>query len=331
MYKSRKISCQEGIDLSKIALVVHLIDEGAVKARIREEIDRRGLLQKTVAAGAGITQERLSRLLREGGSTHPEFQTVAAIAAYLKLSLDELAGLKTPDLNSLRPEYRELVDVLDAVAELDRRELLAHASWTARRLGAETPNVIQFRRPEPASSDEKRDVIGDSIIDAEIVEEGGDFPEPPIPPEEYIEKDGDRPRPLHAWLKVVEADIAAGPPRNPDDILLPSTHLLNSLREVRDDRIKVIKIFGDSMHPILRNGWKVLMDPARGLFKPGRIVVVYIKDEGQTMGLLSENENGGGWYLKKRNSEYPDIPLKHGEWYPVGTITTIVEAPVEIE
>jgi hypothetical protein len=86
------------------------------------------------------------------------------------------------------------------------------------------------------------------------------------------------------------------------------------------------------MYPILRNGWKVLFDPSRSLFQPGKIVIVYLKDEGTTIGLLAKS--GDQFKIVKRNPNYggpPEIPLRAGEWYPVGTVTTIVEAPVEIE
>lgn len=292
-----------------------------VGAKVKELRERQSLSVAELARRAKMHRSHIQRI-EDGTFGYPRPQTIAKLAMALNCDVDELTGrlpLRQVTPYESNPTYRRLIDMLEAVLETDRAEVIRHALWTLGRIRTERP------QSEP--------VIMDNILPFPSgANEDGDFPPPPVAPEEFIEKDTDAPRPLHAWIRPVDAEGAAGAPRQSDDWLIPTTQLLNSLQEVRDDRVKVVKIFGSSMHPILRNGWKVLLDPAKSLFKPGKIVMVYIRDEGTTIGLLAEESQQ--FKIVKRNAEYGgpmEIPLRAGEWYPVGTVTTIVEAPVEIE
>lgn len=275
---------------------------------------------------SGITQVELARLalmdrsqvngLENGTArSYPKPETLAKIARVLNREVDELTGkvtLRQATPYETNPTYRRLIDLLEAVELADRDQIVSHALWASERA---RPRVASTNlRLFPSSAEEN------------------DFPPLPDDIGRLIEKDTDTPRPLHAWIVPIDAEAAAGLPRQEDDWLIPTTQLLNSVREVRDDRTKVVKVFGDSMHPTLRNGWKVLLDPSRALFQPGKIVVVYIRDEGTTMGVLARS--GERFWIQKRNLDYggpSEIPLREGEWYPVGTVTTIVEAPVVVE
>jgi transcriptional regulator with XRE-family HTH domain len=292
----------------------------------------RGMTQAELARAARLDASHISRLESgEFASARPD--TLRRLAKALNCDPSELTGteaIREATLYETNPEYRDLLDALERLDPNDRKRVIGFTRWVAEKAKLKLPRKdieeafknVRLFPTRRATAKEKEAAIGEAG-------DGGDFPPPPIPIGDYIEKDADVPRALHAWVVPIDADAAAGPPRNPDDAIIPTTQLLNSLREVRDTRVKVVKILGDSMHPVLRNGWKVLLDPARNLFKPGQIVMVYIKDEGTSIGLLSRE--GERFILVKRNPEYSAIELRPGEWYPIGTITTIVEAPVEVE
>ena len=300
---------------------------------IRPSRERLGWSQRRLAKEAGVALRTVQNAEHGQGVTLNTLGKIVLALAAAKRAVEakaakDLATAQSKGREALvhvtpyesNADYRELIDALEAMPEADRIELMRFALWTAERVRGPVAAV-----GEPVSLD---NVINfPSYSDAD-----GDFPFPPIPEEQWIERDTDIPRPLHAWIRPVDAEAAAGPPRNPDDVIIPAAQLLNSLREVRDDRVKVVKVFGDSMYPVLRNGWKVLLDPARSLFQPGKIVMVYLRDEGTTIGLLAKQ--GESFKIVKRNPNYGgpvEIPLTAGEWYPIGTVTTIVEAPVEIE
>lgn len=149
-----------------------------------------------------------------------------------------------------------------------------------------------------------------------------------VPPEEFIVRDHDYPRTLHAWV-VPDVPAAAGAAGAEPDVELTTTQVLHSIREVWDARLQVLRVIGDSMTPELKNGWKVLVDTT--LTKPvdGALVAVYIKDEGGVVGRW--RRNGDQLLLEKSNPTYPPIPLgAPDEWTLWGTVTRIVEAPVEL-
>jgi transcriptional regulator with XRE-family HTH domain len=305
----------------------YLLMAGTARRAVGENLKRlreiRGWSQAELARRARMDRAHVARI-EDGSYKSPRPENLEKLAQALNCDVDEITGrepIRSVTPYESNPTYRQLLDMLERLTEVDRSEIVRHAIWSASRLAAD---VGIAERPL---------ILANNVISFPTRADGdGDFPPPPIAPDEWIEKDADRPRELHAWVRPVDAEAAAGPPRNPDDVIIPSAQLLNSLREVRDDRVKVVKIFGDSMHPVLRNGWKVLLDPARSLFSPGKIVMVYLKDEGTTVGLLAKH--GDAFKIVKRNPNYGgpvEIPLKSGEWYPIGTITTIVEAPVEIE
>lgn len=285
----------------------------AVGERIRHLREQRGWTPSELARQAKMHRSHIQRI-EDGSFGFPRPATLEKLARALNVQVDEITGreqIRQVTPYDRVPEYRLLIDTLESVEPSDRNEIVRHALWTAERATRLPLNIVAF--PGKQANDE------------------GDFP--PLPEGlEIIEKDTDTPRPLHAWIVPVDAEAAAGLPRQQDDWLIPTTQLLNTVREVRDDRTKVVKIFGDSMYPTLRDGWKVLLDPARSLFAPGRIVVVYIQEEGLTIGVLARQ--GDRYWIQKRNESYGgpmQIPLKDGAWYPVGTLTKIVEAPIEIE
>lgn len=80
-----------------------------------------------------------------------------------------------------------------------------------------------------------------------------------VAPGEFIERDHDYPRTLHAWV-VPELTASAGASGREPELTLDAAQILHSIREVWDSRLQVVRVIGESMAPELRHGWKVLVD-----------------------------------------------------------------------
>lgn len=150
-----------------------------------------------------------------------------------------------------------------------------------------------------------------------------------VTPQQFIERDHDYPRTLHAWV-VPDVPAAAGPAGIEVGVELTTTQVLHSIREVWDARLQVLRIIGDSMSPELQDGWKVLVDTEQTKPVDGALVAVYIKDEGGVIGRW--HREGDQLLLRKSNSTFPSVPLgAPDEWALWGTVTRIVEAPVDLK
>ena len=149
-----------------------------------------------------------------------------------------------------------------------------------------------------------------------------------VPPQDFIERDHDYPRTLHAWVVPTSASLGAGPAVEPD-FSLTTTQVLHSVREVWDARLQVVRVFGDSMAPELNDGWKVLVDTEATKPVEGALVAVYLTYEGGVLGRW--HTKGNELFLRKTNPHFPPVPLPHpSEWKLWGTVTRIVEAPIEL-
>jgi hypothetical protein len=149
-----------------------------------------------------------------------------------------------------------------------------------------------------------------------------------VPPEEFIERDHDYPRALHAWV-VPDVPAAAGETGAGTDIDFTETQVLHSVREVWDSRLQVVRVIGDSMAPELRDGWKVLVDTQQTKPAEGALVAVYVKYQGGILGRWSLEGNQP--ILVKTNNAFPNVRLGNpDEWKLWGTVTQIVGAPVEL-
>jgi hypothetical protein len=147
----------------------------------------------------------------------------------------------------------------------------------------------------------------------------------PVPPNRFQERDYERPEALHSWVVPVTAASAGG--EGTDQPLL-TTEVLHSIRDVRNAALQVIRVIGDSMADLLLDGYKVLVDTRLKKPQPGDLVAVYVKDEGGVIGYWREVAHGRV-VLDKRNPDFEPVELgHHTEWFLVGTITRIVEAPL---
>jgi hypothetical protein len=148
-----------------------------------------------------------------------------------------------------------------------------------------------------------------------------------VPEDRFRPRDYDYPRPLHAWA-VPTAPAMGGAGGAEADFQLMATHVLHSIREVREGRLQVIRVIGDSMADRIEDGYKILVDTR--LIRPsnGHMVAVYVKSEGGLLGYWRYER--GRYWLDKHNTAYKPVALGHpDEWILWGTATTIVEAPIE--
>lgn len=150
-----------------------------------------------------------------------------------------------------------------------------------------------------------------------------------VGPGEFIERDHDYPRTLHAWV-VPELTASAGSSGREPELTLDAAQVLHSVREVWDSRLQVIRVIGESMAPELRHGWKVLVDTDLTRPTDDALVAVYLRDEGGVLGRW--HIEGGAPLLRKSNPSYEAISLAgRDDWTLWGTVTRIVEAPVELK
>jgi len=148
----------------------------------------------------------------------------------------------------------------------------------------------------------------------------------PVSASEFIPRDHDYPRNLHAWV-VPEHNSMAGPTGFEEDLSLRTTDILHSIREVRTGRVQVVRVVGDSMADVLKNGWKVLVDTSQTTPSEGDLVAVYLKDEGSLLGYWHRRSHRVE--IRKANPDYDPVILgSPDEWIVWGKVTTIVEAPL---
>jgi len=95
------------------------VNQRAIAKRLRELRKRSGLTQVELATKVGISQALLSEYERGEVRIHGEL--VAAFAKTLRVSSDELLGLKTPKHNGFFPD-RRFLRRLQKIEQLSRRD-----------------------------------------------------------------------------------------------------------------------------------------------------------------------------------------------------------------
>jgi hypothetical protein len=149
----------------------------------------------------------------------------------------------------------------------------------------------------------------------------------PIRQQRFIEREYDYPQALHAWV-VPEMPASAGKGGIEPDRPLLTTEVLHSIRDVRNGALQVIRVIGDSMADLLLDGYKVLVDTRLQTPKERDVVAVYVRNEGGVIGYWHKDETGRV-VLQKQNPDYDEFRLGHkSEWFLVGVIVKIVEAPL---
>jgi hypothetical protein len=143
----------------------------------------------------------------------------------------------------------------------------------------------------------------------------------------FIERDYDYPRPLHAW-DVPHAKGAAGEGIEADSES-ETTEVLHSIREVYTGELRVIRVVGESMAPILRDGDKVVFDTRLTSPRNDDVVAVYHHRDGGILGYWYRDDQEQFW-LEKENEAFHRIRLDPaGGWTVFGTVTRLVERQIE--
>lgn len=144
---------------------------------------------------------------------------------------------------------------------------------------------------------------------------------------EFIERDFDYPRPHHVWI-VPHAKVAAGTGIEADRDT-ETTEVLHSIRDVYNGQLRVIKVNGESMSPVLCDGDKVTFDIRLVTPKDGDVVAVYDSIRGGIVGYWRRGEDGECW-LDKENAELFESERLDaaGGWKLWGTVTRRVDTPV---
>ncbi|HUP61627.1 MAG TPA: S24 family peptidase [Thermoanaerobaculia bacterium] len=145
--------------------------------------------------------------------------------------------------------------------------------------------------------------------------------------EEFVEREYDYPRPHHVFI-VPHARAAAGEGIEGESSV-ETTEVLHSIRDVYTGNLRVIKVIGDSMAPVLRDGNKVAIDIRRTSPREGEVVAVYHHMAGGILGYWRVGNHGGEFWLDKANDAFNSVRLDAiRDWTLWGTATRIVDAPV---
>ncbi|HEX9460226.1 MAG TPA: S24 family peptidase [Thermoanaerobaculia bacterium] len=143
---------------------------------------------------------------------------------------------------------------------------------------------------------------------------------------EFIERDFDYPRPHHVWI-VQHAKAAAGSGIEADRDT-EMTEVLHSIRDVYNGQLRVIRVNGESMSPVLRDGDKVTFDTRLVTPQDGDVVAVYDSSRGGMVGYWRHGANGECW-LDKENGAFDCERLDaSGGWTLWATVTRRVDTPV---
>ena len=180
-----------------------------------------------------------------------------------------------------------------------------------------------------ADRDRLRDFVDFLIKRFDLMRVGSPQAEPAtinVNESDFIERDFDYPRPHHVFV-VQHADAAGGPGIEVDRDT-EMTEVLHSIRDVYTGHLRVIRVNGESMSPLLQNGDKVTIDTRLISPKNGDVVVIYESPRGGIVGYWYRGEDGEV-RLEKENTSFDAERLEaNGAWTLWGTVTRIVDRPV---
>ena len=143
---------------------------------------------------------------------------------------------------------------------------------------------------------------------------------------DFIERDFDYPRPHHVWIvRHMKAAAGSGVEADRDT---ETTEVLHSIRDVYNLQLRVIRVNGESMSPVLHDGDKVTFDIRLRTPREGDVVAAYDNVRGGIIGYWRPGDDGEFW-LDKENEAFAAERLDaDGSWTVWGTITRIVDTPV---
>jgi transcriptional regulator with XRE-family HTH domain len=279
---------------------------------IREARLERSLTQDELAREAGVSRQHLSAVEKDAASVSVE--VLGRIARALKLKQIKIGEV-------------ELIPEEDSVDLVALKRFITDATVSLDRAGRVLANVRQPVKPGRRSRTERKLIheAGEELAEGAPTTEPRWTEEFPVDPSEFIERDFDYPRELHA-VEVQVYEVAAGPVGINPDADIENGFLLHG-REIRDPLHRVIKVAGDSMSPTFEHGWKVLIDTKKRDPKNGEVVAVYVNEMGSIIGRWDRRKSRVR--LLKDNEANEPVELGDPEtWRLIGTVQTIVHAPV---
>jgi Peptidase S24-like len=147
-----------------------------------------------------------------------------------------------------------------------------------------------------------------------------------VPETEFVEREYDYPRPYHVWV-VPNAKATAGEGIE-SEFDTEMTDVLHSIRDVYRGELRVIRVIGESMAPVLRNNDKITIDTRKTSPRNGEVVAVYHHLKGGILGYW--RRDGSRVLLEKANPASSNVSLDaEGGWTLWGTATRIVDTPIE--
>lgn len=90
----------------------------------------------------------------------------------------------------------------------------------------------------------------------------------------------------------------------------------------------VVRIIGNSMHPVLRDGDEVEIDPDRRSPDRGQVVAIYHRTRGSIIGYWNPGTKGEVSIDKANGAFHSDRLKAGGDWILWGSVTRIVDTPV---
>jgi len=131
----------------------------------------------------------------------------------------------------------------------------------------------------------------------------------------------------YVTIRKYAETLAAGQAGTDQQFEPDEADVLASIRGIREERLQVIPVRGNSMAERIHDGDRVLIDISLRSPRDGDIVAVDREHLGRTIGYW--RRKGKQYQLEKHNAAEATITLgPPGQWSILGTITRIVDAPL---
>lgn len=265
---------------------------------------QRGLQAQFVANAAGLSKQQFSEIEKDKrGIDVNEFVAIATAMGYKPGDLLANSGGVRPDLKPIVEELERvrpatLGRVRDMLRVIDGAVIDAERAATTEPVPARAP---QSERTEPRWT-----------------------PEFPVKPEDFNDSgDTDFPLDYHGW-EMDDVDVAAGETgaQNPENVM----GMILNRKEVREGRVRSIKVKGDSMSPTFNNGELLAVDVTKRQPRNDDPVVIY-RHETDGMILGRWEKRGDRVRLLKDNDAFGPVEMIDGDIL-LGTVIDIIRKPV---
>ena len=270
----------------------------------------RGLQASFVAERAGFTAQHFSKIERKKDLSVDEFVRFTKAmdllpGDLLENSLGDMAPLLPLVEKLKRFNSSQLAGVADAL------DLLASFAASS----TEAPTAVPHENPP----------IPDNVHAMPERTSAHWTLEFPIDPKDFNDNgDTDYPLELHVYeMEDIEAAAGVVGLDNGD----MATPVLSS-KEVREGKIRTVRVRGSSMAPTFEEGWKLAVDVTKQ--DPARVsqeepVIVYRKDEGMMLGRW--RRDGKRVLLGKDNEQFQPVELQPGDKL-IGVVAYVAWSPV---